>query len=233
MLERTGSSTRPAPGVRPIRRARQEGVVLIITLIVLVAMMLGALTMIRATDSATLVAGNLAFKQSALASGDSGVEVASAWLARQTSATLWDDSVGNGYFAKVESPNAFSGQTWSAFWDSKPASDKCAVAWSDDGVASCSNNPTDDTGGNKVAFMIHRLCRYKSGDVVGGKALTGQATDPAVDCATAAAGDAGGASHRAGAQLVAVATSEAYYRITVRSTGPRNTVTFTQAVVAR
>lgn len=233
MMEPTSTSTRTMLKAMPVSGLRQKGVVLIITLIVLVAMMLGALTMIRATDSATLVAGNLAFKQSALASGDSGVEAAAAWLAGQTSATLWNDGAGNGYFAKVESPNALSGQTWSAFWDSKPASDKCAVAWNA-GVATCSNNPTEDSGGNKVAYMIHRLCRYKAGDVVGGKALTGNSTDPAADCATAAGvADAGGASHRSGQPAVPISTTDAYYRITVRSTGPRNTVTFTQVVVAR
>lgn len=232
MMEQTSTSVRIAFRAIRVPGSRQKGVVLIITLIVLVAMMLGALTMVRATDSATLVAGNLAFKQSALASGDSGVEAAAAWLAGQSSATLWNDGAGNGYFAKVESPNALSGQTWAAFWDSKPASDKCAVAWSA-GVATCSNNPTEDSAGNRVAYMIHRLCRYKAGDVVGGKSLTGSASDPATDCATAAGiANSEGLSHIAGQRQVSLSTTDAYFRITVRSTGPRNTVTFTQAVVA-
>lgn len=63
---------------------KQRGVVLLTVLVILVVMLLGAVTMIRSTDSATLVAGNLGFKQSGLASSDMATEAAIAWLGQQS-----------------------------------------------------------------------------------------------------------------------------------------------------
>ncbi len=65
----------------PYERGRlrsQRGVILIITLIVLVAMTLASIAMVRSVDTSTVIAGNLAFKQSATASGDAGLEAAIA-----------------------------------------------------------------------------------------------------------------------------------------------------------
>ncbi|MCR4297970.1 MAG: pilus assembly PilX N-terminal domain-containing protein [Gallionella sp.] len=59
---------------------RQRGVVLFFTLIALLAMSLAAVALIRSVDTSTLIAGNMAFKQSATTSGDSGVESAITWL---------------------------------------------------------------------------------------------------------------------------------------------------------
>jgi len=55
---------------------KQRGVVLFIALIVMVAMSLAAIAMFRSVDTANLVAGNQAFKQSALNSTDIGVAAA-------------------------------------------------------------------------------------------------------------------------------------------------------------
>ena len=48
--------------------------VLFFALIALVVMSLAAVALIRSVDTSTMIAGNLAFKQSATTSGDSGVE---------------------------------------------------------------------------------------------------------------------------------------------------------------
>ena len=61
-------------------RARQEGVVLMIALIVLVAMTLAGIGIIRSIDTATMVANNIGFRQIAVASGDAGIEAARIWL---------------------------------------------------------------------------------------------------------------------------------------------------------
>jgi Tfp pilus assembly protein PilX len=62
---------------------RQRGVVLFFTLIALVVMSLAAVALIRSVDTSTMIAGNLAFKQSATTSGDGGIEAAVSWLAAQ------------------------------------------------------------------------------------------------------------------------------------------------------
>jgi len=56
--------------------SRQRGVVLFFALIALVVMSLAAVALIRSVDTNTLIAGNLAFKQAATSSGDSGLEMA-------------------------------------------------------------------------------------------------------------------------------------------------------------
>jgi Tfp pilus assembly protein PilX len=50
--------------------------VLFIALIVLVAMTLAGIAIMRSVDTATLIAGNLAFKQGTVQSSDNGVEQA-------------------------------------------------------------------------------------------------------------------------------------------------------------
>lgn len=59
---------------RPLRGApRQRGAVLIVALIVLVALALGALSLLRSVDILGLISGNLSFKRSAIAAADRGV----------------------------------------------------------------------------------------------------------------------------------------------------------------
>src|SRR5437879_13137562 len=62
------------------RRRRQRGVTLFIALIVLVAMTMAAVAMMRSVDTATVVAGDIGFRQSAVNAADQGVQAAYAWL---------------------------------------------------------------------------------------------------------------------------------------------------------
>src|SRR4051794_33864237 len=55
---------------RGIAHRRQQGVVLLIALIVLVAMTLAGIGLVRSVDTGNMVAGNLAFKQGATLAGD-------------------------------------------------------------------------------------------------------------------------------------------------------------------
>jgi type IV pilus assembly protein PilX len=66
--------------VNAIGGRRQGGVVLLIALIVLVAMTLAGIGMMRSIDAGTLVAGNIGFREAAVATADTGVEAARAWL---------------------------------------------------------------------------------------------------------------------------------------------------------
>ena len=64
----------------PKRLRRSQGVALIFALITLVALMLGALALVRNTDTAALVLGNLGFKQDATQSADQATREAINWL---------------------------------------------------------------------------------------------------------------------------------------------------------
>ena len=78
----------------------QEGVVLLISLIVLVAMTLAAIALVRSVDTTNIIAGNLAFQQAATNAGDLGSEQAIDWIQTQATGTsLYVDNFAAGYAA--------------------------------------------------------------------------------------------------------------------------------------
>lgn len=195
-------------------------------LVILVVMLLGAVTMIRSTDSATLVAGNLGFKQSGLASSDMATEAAIAWLGQQSAGTLSGDLPASGYQASF-ALDLGKEQTWANFWDDTvPMGNKCWISWSGSPpIATCHTSPgngqTADAAGNKSAYLIQRLC-----------AATGAQTETATQCATVDSNSTTSSSSKGAGKITVDSGSEVYYRITTRIDGPHNTVTYTQAIVA-
>jgi type IV pilus assembly protein PilX len=186
---------------------RQQGVVLMIALIMLVAMTMGGIALIRSVYTSSLIAGNMAFQQSATVSGDAGIEAAVTWLELNGSGrTLHQNSFANGYAASRQDPG--STQNWDQFWAVLDAAGQVATLTS------------ADAAGNTVKYTIQRLC-----NAVG---------DPAsgVGCAIAP-GRATSSSNSRGVGIVPIqANGNVYYRITARISGPRGTVSFVQAVVA-
>jgi Tfp pilus assembly protein PilX len=185
-------------------RKRQGGAVLFIALIVLVALSLAGIALIRGVDTTNLIAGNLAFRQNTTHGADWGVEQARNWLQSQAAANLYNDVPGR-YYAAMQSGLDFT------------ASDPSRVDfdWSNN-----SYNAGADPAGNAVRYVIHRMCEL--------------AGNPgSVNCVrTSAGGTAGGT--KGGATYGGFAlpsTSQIYYRITTRVTGPRNTVSYVQVMV--
>ena len=133
---------------------KQRGVVLFFALIALVVMSLAAVALIRSVDTNTMIAGNLAFKQAATTSGDSGVERAVAWLAaaekqmktsgksvyKDPAHTFNVDDAAQGYYSNA---NSFI-LTDSAVWN---AIDQNLVP------------DIVDQSGNRVRYVIERMCR--------------------------------------------------------------------------
>lgn len=121
-------------------RKRQNGVVLFIALIVLVAMSLAGIGMLRSVDTGNLISGNLAFKQSTLNAGDLGVETAFQWLLTQAGTTALDASIAaSGYYANP------------------PANDS-TLDWTDIANWGGSVVLATDAAGNTTRYIIHRLC---------------------------------------------------------------------------
>ena len=115
-------------------RSAQQGVVLFIALIVLVAMTLAGLAMMRSVDTNNLIAGNLAFKNAASSAGDAAVESARNWLMAKTPGQLEADQAG--YFAN---------------W--QPSFDPKTFNW----LASGALLGTDSYG-NTIYYVAHRMC---------------------------------------------------------------------------
>ncbi len=120
---------------------RQDGIVLLIALVVLVAMTLAGIAMVRQITSGVGIAGNIGFRQNALTASDLGIESARAVLNTLSTATptALEADILPGYYASVPAtPIDF---TQSAIWN----------------PAIATTLPVDSTG-NTVSYIVHRLC---------------------------------------------------------------------------
>ena len=121
---------------------RQRGVALPIALIMLVVMLFSAIYLMRATNNATVMAGNLAYERDISRRADFGLSVAYDWLkttANTTKSNLDTDQVASGYLSTY---SCATGNCYrdSAFWAN-------AIT-------------TNDPAGNPVQYVIHRMCAY-------------------------------------------------------------------------
>jgi len=193
--------------IRAQRPARQRGVVLMVALIVLVIMTLAGIALMRSVSTSSVIAGNLAFQQAATHSADVGVEAAVTFLEGSTATALQTTALSGTvrYVAHRQDPAPT--QTWEDFWTNTiPATAKNTLA--------------EDAAGNTVSYVIHRLC---NGDGV---------PISVVACSTSPI-DTGSSGNSKGAGVTALlAPPQIYYRITTRVSGPRNTLSYVQVVVA-
>lgn len=198
-------------------RRNERGVVVFIALIVLVAMTLAGLATLRSSGSAILTAGNLAFRQGATVSGDLGTESGLAWLVTQGPVTLEARNPAQGYYVTwndLEPPLA-AGQTFSAVtWGD--------ANWRDATKAVQVNGGAADAAGNRVSYVIHRMCAV-AGPISGTGAPANQ------ECVTLTDPGKGGPKESGSKALTG--TSQVYYRITARIEGPKNTVSYVQTMV--
>ena len=189
-------------------RRKQGGVVLMMALIVLVAMTLAGIALVRSVDTSVVIAGNLAFKQAATNSGDIGIETAVTWLQTNNSGSnLQAHIYAQGYAASRQDPVA--GQSWDAFWSAVlvPAGQVITLA--------------PDAAGNTVAYTIQRLCNQ-----VGDPTATG------VGCEVSPSSSGAASSSKTAGTVQLLFNNQIYYRITSRIAGPRNAVSYVQAIVA-
>ncbi len=201
----------------PMRR-RERGVTLFIALIVLVAMTMAAVAMMRSVDTATMVAGNIGFRQSAVNAADQGVQSAYAWLGANVSGpTISSDNIAQGYFSSVAAGEAPDWYTNSASWTNVFTLPLTCPA---------TGSTTTDCAGNTVSYVIHRMC-------------------PVANCAPNAT--CGGITNVCGQTLSSTAVSgegvdqsapnffttppATHYRVTVRSIGPRASVAYVQTML--
>ena len=211
---------------------RQRGVVLILTLIVLVAMTLAAIALVRSVDTGNVVAGNMAFKQGVTHSGDDGTEAAIAFLRAVVPATgngfavdvaAEQDAPGVGYYASV--PNTDTDMTGSSHDPTRPLVDWGYNNCNGASTAGCLE-PTArvaNSVGNSVSYIIQRLCSIPG-------AINAANNNCVSYSSSSNKSPNKGAIDYAHNRRFAV-TPVAYYHITSRITGPRNTVSYVDTVV--
>jgi len=190
----------------------QRGVVLLIAMILLIAMSMAGIMLVRSVYTTNIIAGNIAFQQAAMHSSDAGIEAAISWLEANKNGTTLHNSIDKSasnpvaYVAFRQDP--IPNQSWEEFWSNALL------------AANQVNTLSQDASGNTVAYVIHRLCNGLGDPTTG------------IGCATAPAkyNVTGGSK---GVEVVGLKFSgQVYYRITTRVSGPRNTVSYVQAVIA-
>lgn len=203
------------PRVNAFGARRQRGVVLLIALIVLVAMTLAGLAMMRSLDTGTLVAGNIGYREAAVATGDTGIEAARAWLLANPN-SLDADNPGAGYYSTRQDSldltgNRSEGGTDGVNWGGSDPT-QLVTAYS---------LGTVDTSGNTVFYLIHRLC-----------SMPGTMNGVGQSCAFATNASSGSTQSAPDYSSFGLTNAnQVYYRVTVRVNGVKNTVGYVQAVI--
>jgi len=181
----------------------QRGTMLIIALIVLVAMTLAGIATMRSVDTATVMAGNIAFRQSALNAADQGVQAAFALLQPTSSSGLNMDGALLGYKSSAPAiePDWTNENAWAG--------------------AAQLNGGTPDAAGNVVWYVIQRLCTLANVDATAAGNRCGSTVN------TAALSKEGEDNFRlAGGEFSS--QLQVQYRITARAVGPRRSIAIVQ-----
>ena len=201
-------------GARNLRRHGQQGVVIFVALLVMVALGLAGIAMIRSTDTATSVSGNLVLKQAATSAVDRGIET--------TIYALWEaspvldrtqHSASKNYYACVRGTTGAclaAGAAVPKIPDLLKSANGCA------GTGLAAGLVAKDAAGNTSCFVVERMCLN-----------TGPAVGSNCNLSAASFGADPGTIHYTGL----VRPGDAYYRVTVRVEGPRNAVTYAQAML--
>ena len=148
--------------------------------------------------------------------GQKGIEAARTWLLANVS-SLASDNADQGYYANSQNALDLTGNLTSVRTDD--------VKWEGSVGASTPKCLAEDSEKYTVCYIIHRLCN-----------ASGAALDSA-NCSTKTV-ERGGSSLGTNRQMGSyqegawdeVATL-GYYRVTVRTKGPRNTVSYLQAFI--
>jgi len=217
---------------------RQKGVVLLVALIMLIALTLSGIALFRQVGTGVLIARNLTFKNAALAASDAGVEAARNWLVTSganleqatmattaTPPTAYYPAWCNDSLNAANTPDADNNGVTD---DCKPASaappsqfDPVTYNWNNSAVAT-----SDDGNGNAVRYVIHRLCR-----IPGSLNFTNSDGVPQ-ECVVLGSSTSGGTKGAVGYGGGALAnTMQPYFRVTTQTTGPNNTIAYSQAIL--
>ncbi|MBU1689584.1 MAG: hypothetical protein KJ958_05010 [Gammaproteobacteria bacterium] len=218
----------PKPRFERLHMIKQRGVVLFFSLIALLVLSLAAVALIRSVDTSTLIAGNLAFKQSTTTSGDAGVEAAITWLTatqaansalnvlNSTAHAFNNDNTAAGYYSSVHDNPLLPNNTANPAYLNLFAD----ATWNVSTIPEIT-----DSSGNKIRYIIQRMCRNANVTVQNADCLfsgatadkNGQNIPLPQDICTGAGCPAAGSNPQT--------------RITARATGPKNTFSYVQAFV--
>lgn len=228
------------PTQRPTSpRFSRKGLALIVVLLALVTLAFASVSLIRMIDTGTLVIGNLGFKKAATTASDQAADTAIAWLQPKLSGTtLYADINNNGqayYATSIEGLDPAG--------NSRPANGIPArpfVDWSGNNCGGClsaghcsvcltPSAATTTADGLTHRYLITRQCRC-AGDP-NGNCPDGTANICSTPTQAAATTSPKRGELKYGDNVRFSGTNSPFFRIIVRTEGPRNTASVTETYV--
>jgi type IV pilus assembly protein PilX len=237
------------PFLTPASRRRQGGIVLFVALIALVILSLAGIGFMRSVDTASLLAGNMAFNRAAVAASDGGMEEARIQLATLDNTTvtgkcaltdakascLWMNASNMVVAGSQDHRPLFGGVAQSPpsngyFAWADPSFNYRTFDWTNTyqfnaAVASWTATQAAALVGYDVRYVIHRMCEFPWSS-----AVAAQTGEPRIsNCLTT--GSAGGQSQGSidkSKPPPPPPPAVPLYRVTIRVSGPRNSVAYVQ-----
>lgn len=218
---------------QPIRSSGEQGFVLIVTLLIIVVITLSSVALIAATRTNISNSGNIAFRQAATRSGDVAIDNAlgqiNTLIGAGTAGTALDSNSGAGapfrYYAAFG--DADSGCTTNGTVVFSPRTYRFSDTLNGADGFACAAKLASTPSGYTLYYVVHRMASTAG-------ACPGAGCMAPVVSTAAAGGASPGSSQDVEAQAIdAGGTGEnlAYYRITVKVSGPRQNNRYLQAFV--
>ena len=194
--------------------ARQHGVVLIFSLIVLLILAIGAVALLRSVNSSLLSAGNLAFHRDLVNQGEQAVSVVMTEFKTGgpplSGAPTTADLQAANYKSSALPTNA-QGVPLALLDDTAGPNGFLSVGTVANDIVPTANSQVT------IRYVIDRLCTN-----------TGTASSP--NCVQSTGLPTGGTANR---NTAVAPPSATVYRVSVRVTGPRNTQVFLQTTFTK
>lgn len=194
--------------------ARQQGVVLIFSLLVLLILAIGAVALLRSVNSSLLSAGNLAFHRDLVNQGEQAVSTVMTEFRTNgpplSGAPTTADLPAANYKSTVLPTNA-QGVPLALLDDTAGPNGFLSVGVLANDIVPTANSQVT------IRYVIDRLCT-----------LTGTASSP--NCVQSTALPTGGTANH---NTAVAPPSATVYRVSVRVTGPRNTQAFLQSTFTK
>jgi len=200
-------------------RNKQQGVVLVIALIALMAISLAGVALMRSVDSSNVVSGNIAFNEAAIQMADIGAEQAYTEIMGNLSS-----NPNSCQFVAANCPVNSAGQPY--FYPNVSALDVTTRLPSPVGGLNWSNPllqtlPGDTTASYSVHYLIERMCGSLITKVAGDDTANLQTPATFAKCKAVPIYLTPVAPATAGVQRVGF--GKLFFRVTVEVTGPRDT----------
>ena len=208
----------------------QWGASLLFALLALAAMSLAAVALVRSVDTSSLVVGNIAFKQASVAiSGRATEEAINKMIALRAASGLDAEQPGVGYYPvayeKLDPTGRSTDVTRAVVdWDDTACATPYASGTFTGGCLSTYLINPPPVSQYTVRYVITRLCTQASPPTSAGNACA----KPISSGVSSGAGKGAPGYTPGGSTTI---DPGPYYRVVVRTTGPRNTVGYSETIV--